>query len=279
MTLYQISEIVKNLLIKNKLNILLTKKISCYLVKIDEDNFFSNIKNNYKFSIRKLINIIEKLKKDVPIQYITNYEYFDGNKLYVDSRVLIPRPETEELCHIIKRTLNDKKHENLNIVNVGSGSGNIEISLSQYFKNSKIIGFEISRSAINVAKKNIKNHQLKNINLELSNIINNTKISKPIDILVSNPPYLKTRKEIDISVIKNEPIIALLDNPEESFYIKIISSYKKYLQAGTYIFFECEQSNIDDIKKACNLIEYKYDLLFSKDLNNKIRFAIIKIKE
>lgn len=279
MTLYQISEIVKNLLIKNNLNTLLAKKISCYLVKINEEDFFYNIKKNYRFFSRKLHNVIKKLNKNIPIQYITNYEYFDGNKLYVDSRVLIPRPETEELCNIIKKTLNYKRHENLNIVNVGSGSGNIEISLSQYFKKSKIIGFEISRRAINVARKNIKNLQLNNISIELGNIINKNETSKPIDILVSNPPYLKLNKEIDISVIKNEPIIALLDNPDESFYIKIISSYNKYLKVGSYIFFECEESNIDDIKKACNLIQYKYDILFSNDLNNKIRFAIIKIKE
>lgn len=280
MKLYQINNFVIENLQKNNINILLSKKITCFITKINYDSFFDNLNNEYYFNKNKLFKTINKLKKDYPIQYIMKYEYFDNKKIYVNKHVLIPRPETEELCEIIKYQYSQDKYKKLNIVNVGSGSGNIEINLSYFFINSNIIGFEISKKAIRVANKNIKNYKLRNVNVYKANIVNkNILKDSKIDILVSNPPYVNNIEHIDNSVLKYEPSLALLENKKSSYYYKIISQYFSLLKKDSTIFFECEDSNVNDIEIACKNFFENYDICFQKDLNNKIRFAIIKIKE
>ena len=183
---------------------------------------------------------IKRLEDGEPVQYIVGNVDFYGYFLDVDKRVLIPRRETEELVEeVIKRS---KAFNNPVIVDVGTGSGAIAISLSKEL-NIKIYASDISTDALEVAKYNvIKN----NANVDFLNgdmlkpyIKNNVKV----DIIVSNPPYIKEGEQIEDVVRNNEPHIALFaKNKGLEFYESILKDAKKILNDKFLIAFEIGQT-------------------------------------
>jgi release factor glutamine methyltransferase len=191
-------------------------------------------------NIDALQNALKELKEGRPIQYITGKAWFMGNNLLVNENVLIPRPETEELVDWITEyaTIIDKP---LQIMDIGTGSGCIAISLKLALPNCMLAGLDISEEALVVAKENAKQ-----LNAEISwmqeNILDTTYLPNKFDIIVSNPPYIPFKENVNMQVqVKNfEPSIALFVTNEDPliFYRTIARLGKQYLNPTGQLFFE-----------------------------------------
>ena len=218
----------------------------------------------------KLEEGIKKLEKGIPVQYIVGNVEFYGNIIEVNENVLIPRFETEELVdRVIKRL---KNKNNLDIVDLGTGSGCIAISLAKNL-NSNVDAVDISKEALEVAKKNAINNNA-NINFYLGDMLK--PLNKKYDLIISNPPYIAHDEEIMNIVKYNEPSIALYaDNNGLYYYEEILSNCKKYLKENSLIAFEIGYKQAEEIKK----LAYRYldcDVEVEKDLYGKYRYVFIK---
>jgi len=182
---------------------------------------------------------IEKLKKYVPIQYILGETEFCGLTFQVNDSVLIPRPETEELVELIRNENN--QITNLSILDIGTGSGCIAISLKHFFPNSSVDAFDISDRALETAKINAVSNKL-DVDFHEVDILNAPKFEKKWDIIVSNPPYVteKEKSEILPNVLDNEPHLALFvpDNDPLLFYRHIAKFAQKQLNQNGKLYFE-----------------------------------------
>lgn len=208
--------------------------------------------------------ILEQLKLEKPIQYILGETFFCDLKFDVDSNVLIPRPETEELVDfIIKdiKSFNDLKIErfkdlkisnNLKVLDIGTGSGCIAITLAKNLKNANIFAIDVSEKALAVAQKNaIKNNVIVNFIhcniLEANDLdfIEKTFNIQKFDIIVSNPPYVRNleKHEIKKNVLENEPHVALFvaDDDALIFYRKIANLAVNNLSENGVLYFEINQ--------------------------------------
>ena len=160
----------------------------------------------------KFKKMVEKRKKGTPVAYLTKHREFYGLEFYVDENVLIPRPDTEILIEeVIKkaRFLNQSmdKNETLTIVDIGTGSGCIAITLAKYLPYAKIIATDISEPALKVAQKNARTHKvLKKINFRKGNLLKPVSKKEDIDIIVANLPYLNKKELVNVP---KEPKLAL----------------------------------------------------------------------
>jgi release factor glutamine methyltransferase len=186
-----------------------------------------------------LESFIDKLKKQVPIQYILGETEFYGLPFKVNESVLIPRPETEELVDWI-RTENDCNAV-LNLLDIGTGSGCIALSLKHEFNHSIVEGFDVSPEALETARSNAELNNLE-VRFSLVDILNAPDITKKWDIIVSNPPYIpeKDKAEILPNVLDHEPHLALFvpDSDPLLFYRHIAVFAGKHLQTGGKLYFE-----------------------------------------
>jgi len=216
---------------------------------------------------------IKKLNKGYPVQYIIGNVDFYGNIIKVNKNVLIPRFETEQLIEKTTKYINQIfKKENIKIIDLGTGSGCIAITLKKIFPNSKIDAIDISKKALNIAQKNAKANNTK-INFKKQSM--EKKLKDEYDIIISNPPYLKKDEKIMDIVKKNEPKKALYAKNEGLyFYEKIIKNLKdkqnKYLLA-----FEIGENQSEKIKKIANKYLQNIKIIIEKDYNNKNRFIFI----
>ena len=187
-------------------------------------------------------NALEKLKKEKPIQYILGKTEFYGFTFLVDSYTLIPRPETEELVDWVLEEVNVK--QSIKIIDIGTGSGCIPISLAKYLPKAKIEAIDVSFNALSVAKQNAVLNKVDVFFIE-KDILKTEKLDKKFDIIISNPPYVREleKKEIKNNVLENEPHIALFvkDNNPLIFYNKIADLAKKNLSKNGILFFEINQ--------------------------------------
>ncbi|MBT3559751.1 MAG: peptide chain release factor N(5)-glutamine methyltransferase [Flavobacteriaceae bacterium] len=219
-----------------------------------------------------LYNCLERLKKNEPIQYVLGNTKFCGLNFFVNESVLIPRPETEELVNIIlKNELGDKT-----ILDIGSGSGCIAISLAKYYPNAKVTALDVSKDAIDLSKMNAKEND---VNLEFINAdILNYKSDKKYDIIVSNPPYVleEEKKHMSKNILDYEPELALFvknDDPLQ-FYKAILEFAKNSLNKYGKIYFEINEKYKDEIKRLT--YDYGYSNIECKeDLFGRNRFCVI----
>jgi release factor glutamine methyltransferase len=188
---------------------------------------------------QQLNSFVAKLKKNVPIQYILGETEFYGLTFRVNPSVLIPRPETEELVEWIRETYNP--NTKLNILDIGTGSGCIAISLKHYFPNADVDAFDISTEALKTAKENARLNQTK-VNFDIVDILNAPPQSKKWDIIISNPPYIPEQEKNDIqpNVLNHEPHLALFvpDNDSLLFYREIALFAYSHSQPSGKLFFE-----------------------------------------
>ncbi|MGJ8658769.1 MAG: peptide chain release factor N(5)-glutamine methyltransferase [Cellulophaga fucicola] len=185
---------------------------------------------------------INLLKKQVPIQYILGTAHFMGLDFSVSSNVLIPRPETEELISwILSETLLDRE---VNILDIGTGSGCIAISLAKNLPNAKVFALDVSKDALLVAKKNADNNGVLVTFLE-HNILQEPNLQQKFDVIVSNPPYVREleKKEMTANVLKHEPSLALFVSDKEplTFYNAITNFAVKHLNENGKLYFEINQ--------------------------------------
>ena len=221
--------------------------------------------NNIDLALFK--NLIIKRLNNEPISKIINKKSFWKCDFYVDSNVLDPRPETELIIEeVLKNTKNNKSK--LNILDIGTGSGCLAISLAQELVNSKILAIDISSKALIVADKNIKKYNLQNrVNIKCSEFYN---LKEKFDIIVSNPPYLgkKDFKNLQLEIKQYEPEIALYGGDDGlDFYRLFSKSIHKYLNKNAIFICEIGNNDISDYKE----IFKDSDLILknvSKDIQN-----------
>lgn len=203
------------------------------------------INNDISISKEKfehLYNTLSRLKTQEPIQYILGESAFYGLSFKVTKDTLIPRPETEELVEWI---LSDYDYnDKISILEIGTGSGCIPITLAKKLPNASVTSIDISAAAIAIAKENSILNNV-SINFIEQDILNTSKLPQQYDIIVSNPPYVREleKKEILPNVLENEPHLALFvdDNNPLIFYSKIAELAKKYLTKDGVLYFEINQ--------------------------------------
>lgn len=214
-------------------------------IQLALDNDSSIIKSEQNFIFKAL----EDLKHEKPIQYIIGETEFYGLKFKVDNNVLIPRPETEELVELIINNVTSNATEKpINIIDIGTGSGCIAISLAKNLPNAKLYAVDISSEALKVAEKNA---ELNNVDITFieDDILKKeqTILNKELtfDIIVSNPPYVRhlEKQEIKSNVLDNEPHLALFvkDNNPLLFYEAICEFAVYKLKPNGKLFFEINQ--------------------------------------
>lgn len=191
--------------------------------------------------LQKYREYLKRRIKREPLQYITGYVYFFGYKFFVNSSVLIPRPETEILVESIIN--HNNKKEKTKILDIGIGSGNISVSLLKNLPNAEIVGIDINDEAISLAKKNaLENNVELKLELKRFDILNEDyKKLGMFDIIVSNPPYvsLQDYNNLEPELKVYEPASSLTDFANGyRFYEKIIPISKELLEKSGKLFFE-----------------------------------------
>ena len=179
--------------------------------------------------------IYKKLAAHIPAQYIIGHAEFFGMQLEVDERVLIPRPETEELVELI---LAENPEENLKVLDIGTGSGAIALALAKNRPDWTITASDISQAALDLARENAEIQDL-NIFFKKSDCF--SEISSKYDIIVSNPPYIsrEDQEEVGLNVLHSEPHVALFaDEDGLAIYRRIAEEAKDYLNDGGKIYLE-----------------------------------------
>ena len=206
-------------------------------VYVNKNTLFSNEQYH------EIESFIEKLKKFIPIQYILGETEFYGLPFYVNKSVLIPRPETEELVDWI--CTENNKNQGLQILDIGTGSGCIALSLKHEFPNSVVNGFDISEKALETAQRNATRNKLE-VNFRIVDILNTPDIASKWDIIVSNPPYITENEKDDMlpNVLEHEPHLALFvpDNDPLLFYRKIALFALQHLQPNGKLYFEINRT-------------------------------------
>ncbi|MBV2195777.1 MAG: peptide chain release factor N(5)-glutamine methyltransferase [Flavobacterium sp.] len=206
--------------------------------------------------VEKWNAILADLQKEKPIQYITGEAWFYGLRFEVNENTLIPRPETEELVEfILKETSNFQlPASSLNILDIGTGTGCIPISLKTNLPEANVLAIDVSEKALEVAKRNAQSNKVE-VNFIQANILEVEDLSKlplpnaqnllPLDIIVSNPPYVRNleKQEIKKNVLDYEPHLALFveDTDALLFYRKIAQLALKNLAPNGLLFFEINQ--------------------------------------
>jgi len=186
-----------------------------------------------------------KLKKHEPLQYILGETEFYGLKFKVDPNTLIPRSETEELVSwILSDIEQDKTKSQLNILDIGTGSGCIAISLAKNLPKSSVFAVDVSSEALKIASENA---QLNDVFVDFSktDILNTETLLGTFHVIVSNPPYVRELEKVEMhrNVLENEPDLALYVSNEDPliFYRKITSLAKNNLPVGGCLYFEINQ--------------------------------------
>lgn len=188
-------------------------------------------------NIDELAPLIDRINQGEPIQYILEEAWFYGRRFYVDKHVLIPRPETEELIDYIKKQKPER------VLDLGTGSGCIPVTLSLELPGSAVYAIDKSEDALEVARKNAKDNLAK-VDFELADILDfqNPFLTDRFDLIVSNPPYVKEseKKEMRKNVLDFEPDLALFvpDNDPLVFYRNIGRIGKKHLVPDGQLWVE-----------------------------------------
>lgn len=189
--------------------------------------------------------LVTQLKTEIPIQYLLGTTEFFGLPFLVNENVLIPRPETEELVDwIIQEDKKIERQKEIKILDIGTGSGCIAVSLANNIPNAAVFAIDVSAKALKVAKKNAEINNVSVTFLE-KNILETDDLLKQFDIIVSNPPYVRNleKQEIKKNVLDNEPHLALFVDHFDAliFYRKIALLATKNLKQGGQLFFEINQ--------------------------------------
>ena len=242
-----------------------------FALKKPSSFFISNQKTCIEKTQEELISsILKKRIKREPLAYIFKEWDFYGETFYLDKNSLIPRQDTELMVDLVLNQF-DKKSK-LNILDLGTGSGVIGITLSKFYPNSLITISDISPKALKVANKNIKKHKVSNVNSIESNWFSAFKEEENFDLILTNPPYIaKGDVHLTNLEINYEPSNALVSaNNGFSDIFKIIDSAANFLKPQGKLFIEHGYTQADKVK---NYLQKKYfdAIKQHQDINHKIR--------
>ncbi len=266
-------ELEQNGILTSKLDV---KILLSYLLNIDSKELIMYFNQHID---RKFINNFEQLLKRrlnrEPIANIVNKKSFWSYDFFVNENVLTPRSDSEILVEAVLSNYNNM-NENLNILDLGTGSGCLILSLLKIYKNASGLAVDISDKALQVAKQNAKNLKVENIQFLKNNW--NDNIEEKFDIIISNPPYIPTKeiKELEPEVNKFNPLLAL-DGGEDGLicYRYLANSLAKNLKENTKIFLEIGKNQEKDVEKIFDERGYKL-LQMYKDLAEINRILCFK---
>ena len=261
----------------------LSKIILKSLLKVDDIFLLINSEEYVAEDIQKQFKYnIELLNLGKPIQYIMHNQEFMKMNFYVDENVLIPQPDTEILVEEVINICSGlscayTKDQNIRILDLCTGSGAIGISLAKYIENSKVTMSDLSKKALEIANKNaIKNEVKDRCSFINSDMFEN--INEKYDIIVSNPPYIKTEVINTLSKeVQNEPSLAL-DGGEDGlhFYRIIADNAWKYLNENGILALEIGYDQKDDVFNLVKDTGKYSDIYSKKDLSNNDRIIVGK---
>ena len=216
---------------------------------------------------------IELLNKGIPVQYIVGNVDFYGYNFKVNENVLIPRFETEELVEKTIKYINKYFNNEIKILDIGTGSGCIAITLNKLLDNSMVNAVDISKDALDVARENNKINNT-DVNFIESDVFSN--INDKYDVIISNPPYISYDEDIMDIVKNNEPHLALYaSNNGLYFYEEILKNISNHLNKNYLIAFEIGYKQYKDIENIIkNYLPNSY-IKLEQDYSQKDRFIFI----
>ena len=220
--------------------------------------------------------ILSDLKKYRPVAYITNTQYFYGFRFYVNESVLVPRPETEEL---VEWVLNDYKNDVKSVLDLGTGSGCMAISLKLKRPAWEVYGLDISPKALDVARKNALTHDVAVTWIE-GDMQQLEHYPQGIDIIVCNPPYVRRDDTdfLEVRVKKYEPHEALFVESDDAllFYREVINIASR-LQSSPVLYFEIHESLGNELIALARSLNCR-ETIIKKDLQGKDRMVKISLQ-
>ncbi len=233
-------------------------------------HFEENVSEKHRAEIKQFVL---RRGKGEPLQYVLGETEFYGYRIFVTQDVLIPRPETE---YLVEKIIKENRSLD-SILELGTGSGCIAISLKNNFPKSAITAVDISDKALEIARKNAKENNIE-INFQISDIFDS--ISEKFDLIVSNPPYIPIHEYIELpsEIINYEPKLALqAEDNGLYFYKEIISNAKSYLNPNGKLYLEIGYNQGDSIKEIAKSNGFS-EIEIVKDLNGfeRILKAILK---
>lgn len=246
--------------------LLLTQVFGMSVIELyaGKDNSFSA--NEQK----QLDDILIRLQKYEPVQYIIGVEDFYGLTFEVDPNVLIPRPETEELIDWI---VQENKSAGLRVLDVGTGSGCIAVSLAKNLEDAEVTAWDISEGALRVAARNCRRNGV-DVRLEQKDILQLSSSDRLFDVIVSNPPYIamKEKADMEANVLDWEPGLALFVPDEKPllFYRKISELGLEMLKPGGRLFFEINRAYGKQVVQMMSALGYR-NVELKKDISQNDR--------
>ncbi len=273
----ELSEVFPQTEIDSFFFLLIEKELDLQRIDLVINTQLSISEDKFKY----LYNALSRLKSQEPIQYILGETEFYGLPFKVTKNTLIPRPETEELVEwIIDEAKREKRKEkNISILEIGTGSGCIPISLAKNLANITISSIDISKNALAIAEENALLNKVK-VNFIKQDILSTKELPQQYDIIVSNPPYVREleKEEIQPNVLENEPHLALFvdDNNPLLFYSKIAELAKNHLKENGELYFEINQYLGEETVEMLSEKGFKTEL--RKDLfgNNRMTKSTLR---
>ena len=267
-------------------------ELLCSLYEKDEANAMILILFKYYFNIDRVRMVLEPdlrlsesemlkihfavkdLLRNKPIQYVTGETEFCDLKFKVNENVLIPRPETAEMISKIVNSQHSTVNNHCSIIDIGTGSGCIAISLAKVISNSNVYALDISEEALKIAKENAFNNNV-NVSFIHDDILNlKNNIETKFDIIVSNPPYVRELEKVEMhnNVLKWEPHKALFvsDNDPLIFYRSILEFAKTHLKDNGEVWFEINEYLSKEMSDLCHESGFS-DVKIYKDFRDRDR--------
>ena len=241
-----------------------------YYLQISKIAYIQNPQKQLnKLNIKKICSKIKLIKENMPIQYVIGEVVHKKLKFNLNKSVLIPRPETEELCNWVISSTN----KNNRILDIGTGSGFIAIILKKFIHDCEVEAWDISREALKLAKKNANTNNVK-IDFKQVDILENNISSSRFDVIVSNPPYVDycEKNQINSRVKDYEPHDAIFVDHDDNmiFYKKIIEKSERLLKQNGVLYFESHSSRINILENMLKINNFKR-IIIKEDLFGKKR--------
>ncbi|MEC7836848.1 MAG: peptide chain release factor N(5)-glutamine methyltransferase [Chloroflexota bacterium] len=250
-----------------------------HVLKIDRATMFRDLEENLsEDNVTNIASLVNRRIQKEPLAYITGIKEFYGLMFDVSEGVLIPRPETELLVETAITKAKLLKKNEINIVDVGTGSGAIAVSLAVNIPNSNVIAIDLSKSALEIADENRRTHGMySRIKLRLGNLLE--PVTENIDILVSNPPYIRKDRlhSLQEEVLK-EPMLAL-DGGEDGLRLiaELLTQARERMDSTSIILFEIDSDQGIEASKISKNTFPLGEVTVLKDLNNDDRAVLIEL--
>lgn len=242
--------------------------------KVDVRKYFHD--NINQSDLINIYNTGKELKKGIPVQYILKEAYFYDLKFNVNSSTLIPRPETEELVDIVIKELKSHHSSLITILDIGTGSGCIPVTLKKHLPQARVSAIDISEKALEIAQSNALKNKVEVEFIKCDILSQFITHHSTFNTIVSNPPYVlnSESKQMEARVLEHEPYVALFveDNDPIIFYKRIIDLCDEHLDTKGFLFFELNPMYANAVKNYANDSKIFIFTEILNDMSGKQRF-------